>query len=220
MGIRNQSVTQGRTTLLDAVNVLLENIGEQPINSLETEQIDDSKQAERTILEFHKEGQTKGWSWNTEFQYPFQKDSITKEISVPENILQFALDPYLYAGRYQLRGQRIYDLQERRYTMEETVNEIKADVIWLLPWDDVPEAYNRWITIRASRVFSARVLGSDALFKYTSKDELDAKIVLERVEQQQEVPNILTGGRNYLPFPTYDPAMGLATRRIGTAYRL
>ena len=118
MGIKNQSVTQGRTTLLDAVNVLLANIGEQPINSLETEQIDESKQAERTILEFHKEGQTKGWSWNTEFQYPFQKDSITKEITVPENILQFALDPYLYAGRYQLRGQRIYDLQERRYIME------------------------------------------------------------------------------------------------------
>ena len=61
-GIKNQSVTQGRTTLLDAVNVLLANIGEQPINSLETEQIDESKQAERTILEFHKEGQTKGWS--------------------------------------------------------------------------------------------------------------------------------------------------------------
>tara|TARA_R100001015_G_C4623376_1_gene181152 strand:- start:994 stop:1656 length:663 start_codon:yes stop_codon:yes gene_type:complete len=220
MGIRNQSVTQGRTTLLDAVNVLLENIGEQPINSLETEQIDDSKQAERTILEFHKEGQTKGWSWNTEFQYPFQKDSNTGEIIVPANILQFALDPYLYAGRYQLRGQKIYDLQERRYTMETTVNEIKADVIWLLAWDDVPEAYNRWVTIRAARVFSDRVLGSDALFKYTSKDELDAKIVLERMEQQQEVPNILTGGRNYLPFPTYDPAMGLATRRIGTAYRL
>ena len=77
MGIKNQSVTQGRTTLLDAVNVLLANIGEQPINSLETEQIDESKQAERTILEFHKEGQTKGWSWNTEFQYPFQKDLNT-----------------------------------------------------------------------------------------------------------------------------------------------
>ena len=68
MGIKNQSVTQGRTTLLDAVNVLLANIGEQPINSLETEQIDESKQAERTILEFHKEGQTKGWSWNTYFK--------------------------------------------------------------------------------------------------------------------------------------------------------
>ena len=45
MGIKNQSVTQGRTTLLDAVNVLLANIGEQPINSLETEQIDESKKA-------------------------------------------------------------------------------------------------------------------------------------------------------------------------------
>tara|TARA_R100000152_G_C6768629_1_gene194192 strand:- start:1115 stop:1777 length:663 start_codon:yes stop_codon:yes gene_type:complete len=220
MGIANQSITQGRTTLLDAVNILLENIGEQPINSLETEQIQDARIAERTILEFHKEGQTKGWSWNTEFQYPFQKDSTTKEVTVPANILQFALDPYLYAGRYQLRGQKVYDLQERRYTMETTVNEIKADVVWLLSWDTVPEAYNRWVTIRAARVFAARVLGSDALFKYTTKDEEDALVVLERMEQQQEVPNLLTGGRNYLPFPTYDPAMGLATRRIGTAYRL
>tara|TARA_A100000172_G_scaffold53519_2_gene33952 strand:+ start:4448 stop:5110 length:663 start_codon:yes stop_codon:yes gene_type:complete len=220
MGIANQSITQGRTTLLDAVNILLENIGEQPINSLETEQISDARIAERTILEFHKEGQTKGWSWNTEYEYPFQKDSITEEVTVSANILQFALDPYLYAGRYQLRGQKIYDLQERRYKMETIVNEIKADVVWLLSWDTVPEPYNRWVTIRAARVFSARVLGSDALFKYTTQDENDALVVLERMEQQQEAPNLLTGGRNYLPFPTYDPAMGLATRRIGTAYRL
>ena len=54
MGIANQAVTPGRTTLLNAVNVLLENIGEQPINSLETEQVMDARVAERTLLEFHK----------------------------------------------------------------------------------------------------------------------------------------------------------------------
>jgi hypothetical protein len=35
MGLANQGVTPGRTTLLEAVNICLQNIGEQPVNSLE-----------------------------------------------------------------------------------------------------------------------------------------------------------------------------------------
>lgn len=220
MGIANQAVTPGRTSLLNAVNVLLENIGEQPINSLETEQVMDARVAERTLLEFHKEGQGKGWHWNTEFNYPFTKDSTTNEIRIPANISEFAIDPYLYAGRYVQRGEKLYDTEKRLYTMESTVTEVKADVIWLLPWDEAPEPFNRWVTIRSARVFADRMLGSEALFKYTQKDEQDALNVLERMEQQVDQPNILTGGRNYLPFPTYEPAYGLATRRISTAYRL
>ena len=61
MGLQNQSAVPGRSTLLDAVNILLENIGEQPINTLEGEQITDARIAERTLLEMHKEGQIKGW---------------------------------------------------------------------------------------------------------------------------------------------------------------
>ena len=84
----------------------------------------------------------------------------------------------------------------------------------------MPEAYNRWVTIRSARVFSNRVLGSDALYKYTVEDEQDAKATLERMEQQVEQANILTDGRNYYPFPTYQPAAGLATRRISSGLRL
>ena len=57
MGLANEKVTPGRTTLLDGVNVLLECIGEQPVNTLDLTQIQDARIAERTLLEFHKEGQ-------------------------------------------------------------------------------------------------------------------------------------------------------------------
>tara|TARA_R100000781_G_scaffold110636_1_gene76212 strand:- start:2077 stop:2739 length:663 start_codon:yes stop_codon:yes gene_type:complete len=220
MGIANQTVTPGRTSLLDAVNILLENIGEQPVNTLENQQIQDARFAERVLLEFHKEGQVKGWSWNSEHCYPFSKDSSTGEVSIPSNVVQFALDPYVYANRYVLRGQRLYDTTNRTYVMESTVTKIEADVIWLMPWDETPEAYNRWTTIRSARVFSARVLGTDASFRYTAADERDAQTVLERMEQQQEQPNILTGGRNYLPFPTYAPPSGLTTRRLSSGIRI
>ena len=90
-------------------------------------------------------------------------------------------------------------------------------MIWLLSWDEVPEAFNRWVTIRAARIFSDRALGSEALFKYTSKDEADAKSELERVEMQQENPNMLTGP---WAFPTYQPNQGLMNRRVSNGYSI
>ena len=64
MGLANQGVTPGRTKLLEAVNTLLENIGEMPVDTLDNQQVQDARVAERTILEFHREGQLRGWSWN------------------------------------------------------------------------------------------------------------------------------------------------------------
>ena len=217
MGLKAQTTRQGRTTLLDAVNICLENIGEQAVDQLDDEQIQDARTAQRTCLEIHKEGQTRGWSWNTEYSYPFKKDSSSKEIVVPENAVEWAPSAYQYNGRFQLRGDRVYDLLNRTYTFDDTVDEICADVIWLLSWDEVPEAFNRWVTIRAARIFSDRALGSEALFKYTSKDEADAKSELERVEMQQENPNMLTGP---WAFPTYQPNQGLMNRRVSNGYSI
>ena len=220
MGTANQAVTPGRTTLLDAVNVLLENIGEQPVNTLGNQQIMDARIAERTLLEFHKDGQVKGWSWNSEFDYQFNRDSTTKQIKVPESVVRFSMDPYDYAGRFQLRGQVVYDRENRTTLLGDDIPHLHADVIFLLPWDETPEAYNRWVTIRSARVFSNRVLGSDALYKYTAEDEQAAKATLERMESQVEQANMLTDGRNYNPCPTFAPASGLATRRISAGLRL
>ena len=211
MGLAEQRQAQGRTTLTDAVNVCLENIGEQPVDNLDNEQIQDARIAERTILEVHKEGQVKGWSWNTEYNYPFKVDATNFEIVVPETVVEFAPNAYQYNGRYQLRGTRVYDLANRTFKMDSAMSELNAEVKWLLAWNSVPEAYNRWVTIRAARIFSDRSLGSEALFKYTVKDEQDAQAVLERVEMEQESPNMLSG--NY-SFPTYQPSSGLMNRRV------
>lgn len=130
------------------------------------------------------------------------------------------MDPYDYAGRFQLRGQVVYDRENRTTLLGDDIPHLHADVIFLLPWDETPEAYNRWVTIRSARVFSNRVLGSDALYKYTAEDEQAAKATLERMESQVEQANMLTDGRNYNPFPTFAPASGLATRRISAGLRL
>ena len=212
-----QSATPGRTTLLDATNVLLRNIGEMPVNSLEDEQIQDARIAEQTLLEFHKEGQIRGWSWNREAQYPFDRDADTGEIEVPASTMTWLVDPYHDNGRYVLRGTKVYDKKNRTFKINANDAPIEADVIWLLSFDEVPEAFNRWVTIRAARIFSDRALGSEALFKYTMEDEKDAQAELERIELEQEQANMLTGA---YAFPTYQPNTGLMNRRVANGYSI
>ena len=210
-----QSATPGRTTLLEAVNTLLLNIGEMPVSSLEDQQIQDARMAQPTLLEFHKEAQIRGWSWNREYQYSFDRDVQTGEIDVSSQVLSWAVDPYRYNGRYQLRGTRVYDRKEQTFKIPDTDAPIKADVIWLLSWDDSPEAYNRYTTIRAARVFASRMLGSDSLVQYTAVDEQAAMTELMRVEMEQSHPNSLTGGPFSGPMPTYSAEQGLRRSMFG-----
>lgn len=209
MPLINQGITPGRTTLLEAVNVLLTNVGEQPVDSLNNQQIQDARIAEQTLLEFHKEGQTRGWVWNREVAYPFERDKTTHEVVVPTNVISFTVSPYQWDDRFQLRGQKVYDKWTRSYKIEEVVTPIQADVVWLLEWDESPEVFNRWTTIRAARVFANRVLGSDSVAQYTAFDEQQALTELMRVEMAQSKPNSLTDGPGLGPMPTYSPGLGL-----------
>ena len=207
MGSIRQATIPGRTSLLGAVNVLLTNIGEMPVDSLENQQIQDARIAEQTLLEFAKEGQVRGWTWNREQEYPFDLDVSTGEIEVPAAAVSWLVDPYRYNGRYVLRGTRVYDKKSRSFKIPPEDAPIKADVIWLLSWDESPEAFNRWTTIRSARVFSTRMLGSDSITNYTAVDEQAALTELMRVEMEQSQPNSITGGTG--PIPTYRSGSGI-----------
>lgn len=215
MANTQQAATPGRTTLLDAVNVLLTNIGEMPVDSLQNQQIQDARVAERTLLEFAKEGQLRGWGWNTEVAYPFDVDSITGEVRVPTSVVKWNVDPYQLDGRFVLRGSRVYDKKNRTFAIDPIDAPIQADVIWLLSWDESPEAFNRWTTIRSARVFASRMLGSDSLINYTAVDEQAALTELMRVEYGQSQPNSLTGGPFSVPMPTYSAESGLRRGMFG-----
>lgn len=215
MGSALSAVTPGRTTLLDAVNVLLRNVGEMPVNTLENQQIQDARIAEQTLLEFAKEGQMRGWSWNREEAYPFSRDPTTGEIEVPPSAMTWLVDPYQADGRFVLRGTRVYDKQNRSFVIDEADTPLEADVVWLLPWDECPEAFNRYTTIRAARVYSTRMLGSDSVTNYTAIDEQAAMTELMRMEMEQSQPNSLTGGPFSGPMPTYSAEQGLRRSMIG-----
>ena len=214
MNTAEQARIPGRTTLLEAVNTLLSNIGEAPVATLESEQVVEAHVAKVTLLETHKEAQTRGWGWNTEHcvRYPVQADRTLK---VPGNLVRWALVPEIYKRRFVLRGQKVFDRHTNSFTLGDDVQEVVADVVVLLPWDECPECFNRYATIRASRVFAGRLVTDDTLFRFTAMDEQQAWAELERMEAENEQPNILWDGPRMFPIPTYNPGAGLLRNGTG-----
>lgn len=190
-----------------------------PVDTLENQQIQDARMAEQTLLEFHREGQLRGWSWNREEKYPFSINLLTGEIDVPDNVMAWTVDPYRLDGRFVLRGTKVYDKKNRTFKIDPADAPIPADITWLLSWDQSPEAFNRWTTIRSARVFASRMLGSDSLINYTAVDEQAALTELIRVEYNQSNPNSLTGGPGMFPIPTYSSELGLR-RGMHGGYRV
>lgn len=210
MSLANESATPGRTTLLEGVNICLAVIGEAPVNSLDGQQVGEASQAERTLLEFHKAGQTQGWSWNREADVVFVRDSSTNEFLIPSNVVQWAPSRLEWNGRFVARGGRVFDNQERSFAISIDIPSIQANIVSLLPWNQSPEVYNRWVTIRAARVFANRAVGNTTTYQLTQQDEDRAWADLLRTDTTQSQPNAITGNA---AFTTFSPWMGLGRRR-------
>ena len=69
----------------------------------------------------------------------------------------------------------------------------------LLDFEELPEAARRFITIRASRVFQERVVGSDLLSSLTADDENVAWLDLLHSESDVNDYNIFDDGGVYAP---------------------
>ena len=78
--------TNGSTTILEAVNVILESIGEEPVNSIDGGGADASI-ANRILGEVNREVQSKGWHWNTERETKLVPDN-DGNIIIPQNTLK------------------------------------------------------------------------------------------------------------------------------------
>lgn len=200
----------GRTTILEAVNIMLVSIGEQPVNSLAppSQQVTEAVEAQRTLAEKHKAGQQQGWAWNTDRDFLFARDSSTGEVPLPADAARVVISQ----GRqtdFVARGMRVWDAKRHSYQIDEA--SISATVVWFLPWDSCPEPYNRWALCSAARVFASRVLTDQDVVALSGLDEQAAWLELQRHEALVSQPNALHGAGG--PFPTFDPSeLGLQLR--------
>jgi hypothetical protein len=200
-------MTIARTTFLEAVNRVLQMLGEAPVNSLNG-QFGLAQQAEDTINDVSRKIQTEGWSFNTDYERLLMRDAVTLEITVGTNVSRVRVDPYSYPDLDVVqRGSRLYD---RRANSYEFLEDIYADVTYILEWDELPEYAHQYFMIKAGRQLQEAILGSADLSRINAVAEAEAHSLFLEEETARGEHSWLRGNPNHTDvFMTYKPAWAL-----------
>jgi len=174
--------TQTRTSELEAVNTILSTIGEAPLNSLTGSLPVDGTIAKNVLSEVAREVQSQGWHFNTHTNVTLTRNTDNK-IPLANNVVRVEIDPRKYSkGDYNIvqRDTFLYNLAKNEETFDKDFD--NATVVYLLPFNEIPEQAKRYITIRSARIFHDRTLGANTLHKFSQEDELKALSILKQAE--------------------------------------
>lgn len=167
------AVSPGGTDLLselDAINIMLGVIGETPVASLDLT-LPDVSSAKAIFDAANRDVQTIGLNSNTDDHYKLTISSTHFVIPVsPHPVLRIdASEKYRNIVK---RGANMYDKDNNTDVFTQT--ELYVDIVWFLPFADLPMATRVYITMKAAKQFQSRVVGSEILGPYTKDDEFIA----------------------------------------------
>ena len=138
-----------------------------------------------------------GWHFNKEFNKSYAQDT-SGEIILGSDVLR--ADSTLEANGKDLvqRGSKMYDRKNHTFNIGASVN---LDVVVELDFDDLPEVAKRFITLRSTRIFQDRIVGSNTLHEFQREDEERALYELKQFDQSASDNNIFD---NYDVFSIID----------------
>lgn len=200
-------MTLARTTYLEAVNRILQMMGEAPVNSL-AGQYGLAQQAEEMLKDVSRKVQSDGWSFNTDYERDMTPDAITKEVAVGVNVSRVVVDPYNYPSLDVVqRGSKLYDRRANSYQFDQA---FKADVTYMLEWEELPEHARQYIAVKAGRHLQESILGSGDLTRINLTVEAEARALFLEEETYVSQNNMLRGNPNHTSvFMTYMPSRAL-----------
>ena len=186
-------ISYGVSTELDAVNSILMSVGETPVNTL-TVQSPEVAIAQKTLRQVCREIQAEGWSYNTENEYPIDLDTNNQCI-IPNNVLQLDLNIFQHGKDYDVVRRsdngvmKVYDKKGHTFTFE-NCSKLYFDIVWMVDFEDLPQAFKDYITTRASRIASNRMVNSAPSAKLLETDEAAARALAVEYEMKQSDHNI------------------------------
>tara|TARA_R100001015_G_scaffold3089_1_gene1032 strand:+ start:18135 stop:18755 length:621 start_codon:yes stop_codon:yes gene_type:complete len=173
-----------RTTELEAINTMLSAVGEPPITFLDGQKNADAAIARNILTEVSRDVQTHGWHFNTQRNVTLTPGSDTF-ITLSDNVVRVDIESWSDSTAstdsrdITQRGERLFNKTDNTYAFTE---EVVATVIYLFEWIEMPEPMLRYITVRASRIFQDRMVGSQAHHAFSQEDEVRARAMLKEFE--------------------------------------
>ena len=175
---------------LEAVNLMLEAIDEDPVSSLSSD-LPDFKKAERFLDRVTREVLQAGWHSNTDFDMELTPDA-SKRIPLPENALR--VDS---SGRHGYRdvvpraisGEMfLYDKDKNTF---EFSDKLIVDIVWAFNFDDLTFQLRNFIAHYAAVKFQKSEMSSVALDKFLIENADTAWNTLIDAEADAEDSNPL-----------------------------
>ena len=193
-----------KTTKLTAVNRILSNIGQSPVTNLESGN-PMVEMAELILDEVTSAVQSEGWIFNTEYGYPFTP-TPAGQIVIPDNVL--SLDTNGLRDEFLvIRNGKLYDKASHSFSFTE---KRYLDVQWLFDFEEMPEAFKEYATIRAANVFAGRSVGSQEAVAFGQREEVLARATAIEYDTQQGDYNVFNTEDGYTTYNAYRPINTLA----------
>lgn len=172
------SGTLALTSELDAINQMLDVIGEAPVASADDTGLVDAAMARDLLRRVSREVQARSWHWNTDHGVELlPANPLPGHIPVPADALR--VDPSDMTVDAVVRAGKLWDRAGLTFLWAQPV---KCDIVRLFQFGDLPEAARQYIGIRAARIFQDRRIGSEARSGFNEKDEVRALVTLESAE--------------------------------------
>ena len=161
---------------LQAVNMMLTTIGEQPIANLNDKAgLQDASIAQDILHNTSRQVQSRGWIFNTDLQVTKTPRTSDSQIPVAANILRIDSTSKTRSNKKDIieRGGFLYDRENNTSVFAEG-DTVVVDEVVFLGFDKLPEPARRYIASKSARIFHDRVVGSGELHRFFQEDEAQA----------------------------------------------
>ena len=158
------------------------------------------------LKESNVEVQSEGWVYNREDHYPFTPDN-NKHIKIPSNVLRMDVcEEEVYRNTDVVkRDGKLYNKVEHTFEFEDKLD---MNVVWLFPFEDLPQPFKRLIVAKASTRAAVQLVSNPTLVQLLGQQEAYTRAIALEYECNQGDHNFLGMGHDQ-GYQAYEPFRGL-----------
>ena len=185
------STTIDTDTELSAVNSILGAIGQSPLTTLTLNDNGAFDNPEVALIynllrDANVDVQSEGWHFNTEKHVTYTPDSVTGKIVVGNDILKMDVSEGWEKRQYDVvkKDGNLYDKFDHTDNWSDHTS-IDLDITKLIPFEDIPTPFQRYITYRASRVAATQLVANPQLVQLLAQQEALSRAAIMEYETTQ-----------------------------------
>ncbi len=178
--------TIGRTTELEAVNEVLNSIGQSAVATITGDIPVDAETALNMLYGSSRDLQEEGWQFNTETAVTISLDGDSK-LPIPTDALRVDGEDSINVVQ---RGGFLYDLDDNTFTFDEDMD---VTLVRHLEWDTLPQVVRRYVI--AISILKMQAAFPPPTAEYAQRAQIafsTAKTAFLRTENANAGYNVLT----------------------------